>query len=165
MKYNEALAIRIAERLMHIADVEEKLSEMEGWNDHLVMEKTKEQVMELLKQVVRPEFLNRVDEIVMFEPLNKENLRKIVEIQFNLVKERLKEQGIIIEASSEALNALAEEGYDPQFGARPLKRVIQKRVLNILSKEILANTIQKDQVILMELGADGEIVFENVEAE
>jgi ATP-dependent Clp protease ATP-binding subunit ClpB len=143
--------------------IQEKMGEMEGWNDQLVMEKTKEQVMELLKQVVRPEFLNRVDEIVMFEPLNRENLRKIVEIQFNLVKERLKEQGIIIEASPEALTALAEEGYDPQFGARPLKRVIQKRVLNTLSKEILANTIKKDQVIMMELGGNGEMVFENVE--
>ena len=72
------------------------------------------------------------------------------------------EQGIILEASQEALNALATEGYDPQFGARPLKRVIQKRILNTLSKEILANTILKDQVIMMELDKNGEIVFENV---
>ena len=142
--------------------IQEKMGEMEGWNDEKVMEETKTEVMELLKKVVRPEFLNRVDEIVMFEPLNRANLRKIVEIQFNLVKERLKDQGIAIEATDEALTALAEEGYDPQFGARPLKRVIQKRVLNTLSKEILANNIQKDQVIIMELNKAGEIEFENV---
>ena len=116
----------------------------------------------MLKKVVRPEFLNRVDEIVMFEPLNKDNLRKIVEIQFNQVKARLLEQGITIEASDEALTALANEGYDPQYGARPLKRVIQKRILNTLSKEILANSIKKDVVIMMDLNSKGEIIFENV---
>jgi ATP-dependent Clp protease ATP-binding subunit ClpB len=142
--------------------IQEKMGEMEGWNDHIIMEKTKEEVMELLKKVVRPEFLNRVDEIIMFEPLNKANLRKIVEIQFNQVKARLLEQGIIIEATEEALTALATEGYDPQYGARPLKRVIQKRILNTLSKEILANSIKKDQVILMDQDKNGEIVFENV---
>ncbi len=142
--------------------IQEKMAEMEGWNNHLIMEKTKEEVMELLKKVVRPEFLNRVDEIVMFEPLNKVNLRKIVEIQFNHVKARLLEQGITIEATDEALTALSDEGYDPQYGARPLKRVIQKRVLNTLSKEILANSIKKDQVILMDLDKKGEIIFENV---
>jgi ATP-dependent Clp protease ATP-binding subunit ClpB len=143
--------------------IQEKMGEMEGWNDHLIMEKTKEEVIELLKKVVRPEFLNRVDEIVMFEPLNKANLRKIVEIQFNQVKARLLEQGITLEASDEALTALSDEGYDPQYGARPLKRVIQKRILNTLSKEILANSIKKDEVIMMELNDKGEIVFENVE--
>ncbi len=142
--------------------IQEKMAEMEGWNDQIVMEKTKEEVLDLLKKVVRPEFLNRVDEIVMFEPLNKENLRKIVEIQFNQVKARLLEQGIIIDASDEALNALANEGYDPQYGARPLKRVIQKRILNTLSKEILANSIKKDEIIMMELNKNGEIVFENI---
>lgn len=142
--------------------IQEKMAEMEGWNDQAIMEQTKTEVMELLKKVVRPEFLNRVDEIVMFEPLSKGNLRKIVEIQFNQVKDRLKEQGITIEATDEALTALAEEGYDPQFGARPLKRVIQRRVLNTLSKEILANNILKDQVIIMELDKNGGIIFENV---
>ncbi len=142
--------------------IQEKMAEMEGWNDHIVLEATKIEVMELLKKVVRPEFLNRVDEIVMFEPLNKENLKKIVGIQFNQVKTRLLEQGIILEATDEALTAIATEGYDPQYGARPLKRVIQKRILNTLSKEILANNIQKEQVIMMELDKNGEIVFENI---
>ncbi|MES2794844.1 MAG: ATP-dependent chaperone ClpB [Bacteroidota bacterium] len=142
--------------------IQERMAEMEDWNSHLVMEQTKEEVMEQLKKVVRPEFLNRVDEIIMFEPLNKSNLRKIVEIQFNHVKERLMEQGITIEATDEALQTLASEGYDPQYGARPLKRVIQKRVLNTLSREILANNLNKGQVILMDINKEGEIIFENV---
>jgi ATP-dependent Clp protease ATP-binding subunit ClpB len=142
--------------------IQEKMAEMEEWNRDQIMEETKTEVMELLKKVVRPEFLNRVDEIVMFEPLTKKDLRKIVEIQFNQVKDRLKEQGITIEPTPEALDALANEGYDPQYGARPLKRVIQKRVLNTLSKEILANNILKDQVIIMDLNKEGEIIFENV---
>jgi ATP-dependent Clp protease ATP-binding subunit ClpB len=142
--------------------IQEKIGEMEGWNDQTIMENTKVEVMELLKKVVRPEFLNRVDEIIMFEPLNKTNIKKIVEIQFNDVKERLIEQGILIEATAEALASIAEEGYDPQFGARPLKRVIQKRILNILSKEILANNLNRNKAILMDLNKEGEIVFENV---
>ena len=135
---------------------------MEGWNNHIVMEEAKKEVMTLLKQVVRPEFLNRVDEIVMFEPLSKENLRQIVQIQFRQIKDRLKEQGILLEASEEALMHIAEEGYEPTMGARPLKRVMQKRILNELSKQILGNYITKDSVVMMELGNDGNLKFENV---
>jgi ATP-dependent Clp protease ATP-binding subunit ClpB len=142
--------------------IQEKFAEDEGWNHALVMEEAKAAVMELLKQSVRPEFLNRIDEIVLFEPLNPKNLRKIVGIQFRGIQRRLAEQGITLEASDEVLQKLAEEGYEPQFGARPLKRVLQKRILNALSKEILAGTVGKDAVILMELGTDGEIRFENV---
>jgi len=142
--------------------IQEKMSEMEGWNNHIVMEEAKKEVMTLLKQVVRPEFLNRVDEIVMFEPLSKENLRQIVQIQFRQIKDRLKEQGILLEASEEALMHIAEEGYEPTMGARPLKRVMQKRILNELSKQILGNYITKDSVVMMELGNDGNLKFENV---
>ena len=142
--------------------IQEKMGEMEGWNNHIVMEEAKKEVMTLLKQVVRPEFLNRVDEIVMFEPLSKENLRQIVQIQFRQIKDRLKEQGILLEASEEALLHIAEEGYEPTMGARPLKRVMQKRILNELSKQILGNYITKDSVVMMELGNDGNLKFENV---
>jgi ATP-dependent Clp protease ATP-binding subunit ClpB len=142
--------------------IQEKISQMEGWNNHLIMETTKNEVMDLLKTIVRPEFLNRVDEVIMFEPLDKNNIRKIVEIQFNDVKTRLFDQGIIIEATNEALNKIAEEGYDPHFGARPLKRVIQKRILNVLSKEILSNSLSKNKIIVMDLNKEDEIVFENV---
>jgi ATP-dependent Clp protease ATP-binding subunit ClpB len=142
--------------------IQEKMGEMEGWNDQIVLEKAKEEVMVLLKQVVRPEFLNRVDEIVMFEPLSKNNLRKIIEIQFKQIQERLQEQGIVLEASDEALTFLADEGYDPTMGARPLKRVLQRRILNELSKLILGNTIQKDSVVLMELDKNQQLRFVNV---
>jgi ATP-dependent Clp protease ATP-binding subunit ClpB len=144
--------------------IQEKMGEMEGWNNHIVMEKAKEEVMGLLKQVVRPEFLNRVDEIVMFEPLSKENLRQIVQIQFRQIQERLKEQGILLEATEEALMHIAEEGYEPTMGARPLKRVMQKRILNELSKQILGNYITKDSVVMMELGNDGNLKFINLPA-
>jgi len=145
--------------------IQEKFAEDEGWNHALVMEEAKAAVMELLKQSVRPEFLNRIDEIVLFEPLNPKNLRKIVGIQFKGIQRRLAEQGITLEATDEVLEKLAEEGYEPQFGARPLKRVLQKRILNALSKEILSGALGKDAVIMMELDADGGIRFENVGGE
>ncbi|MDI9868105.1 ATP-dependent chaperone ClpB [Flectobacillus roseus] len=145
--------------------IQEKMSEMEGWNNHIVLEKAKEEVMGLLKQVVRPEFLNRVDEIVMFEPLSKNNLHKIVEIQFKQIQDRLKEQGITLEATDEALTFLAEEGYDPTMGARPLKRVLQRRILNELSKQILGHYVSKDSIVMMELGEDKSLKFSNVTVE
>ena len=145
--------------------IQEKMGEMEGWNNHIVMEKAKEEVMVLLKQVVRPEFLNRVDEIVMFEPLSKENLGQIVRIQFRQIQERLREQGILLEASDAALLQLADEGYEPTMGARPLKRVMQKRILNELSKQILGNYITKDSVVMMEAGENGALKFENINAD
>lgn len=143
----------------------EKFGEDEGWNRPLIVEEAKNAVMELLKASVRPEFLNRIDEIVLFEPLNPKNLKKIATIQFRQIQQRLKEQGITLEATDEALEKIADEGYEPAFGARPLKRVLQKRILNALSKDILAGTVGKDAVILMTLSPDNEIVFENINGE
>lgn len=125
-------------------------------------EEAKNDVMNLLKASVRPEFLNRIDEIVLFDPLTKINIRRIVQIQFKQIQARLAEQGITLEASDAVLDKLGEEGYDITFGARPLKRVLQRRVLNELSKEILAGKVQKDSVVMMELGPEGEIIFENI---
>ena len=125
-------------------------------------EEAKNDVMNLLKSSVRPEFLNRIDEIVLFDPLTKINIRRIVQIQFKQIQARLAEQGITLEASDVVLDKLGEEGYDITFGARPLKRVLQRRVLNELSKEILSGKVQKDSVVMMELGSEGEIVFENI---
>ncbi len=125
-------------------------------------EEAKNDVMNLLKASVRPEFLNRIDEIVLFDPLTKINIRRIVQIQFKQIQARLGEQGITLEASDAVLDKLGEEGYDITFGARPLKRVLQRRVLNELSKEILAGKVQKDSVVMMELGPEGEILFENI---
>jgi ATP-dependent Clp protease ATP-binding subunit ClpB len=119
--------------------------------------------MDLLKASVRPEFLNRIDEIVLFDPLSRENIRQIVDIQFAETKRRLAEQGITIDATVEVLDKLGEEGFDPIFGARPLKRVMQRRILNELSKLVLGNQISKDAVILMELDDNQEIKFVNVE--
>ncbi|MCX6217960.1 MAG: ATP-dependent chaperone ClpB [Spirosoma sp.] len=145
--------------------IQEKFAEDEGWNHSLVLEEAKSAVMELLKQTIRPEFLNRIDEIVMFEPLTQANIRKIVDIQFRQIKQRLAENGIQLDATDEALAKLGEEGFDPQFGARPLKRVMQRRILNELSKSILSGEVKKDSVVLMELTDDGEIAFTNLDAE
>jgi ATP-dependent Clp protease ATP-binding subunit ClpB len=143
-----------------IQDRFEKLDEL---NPDPVIESTKNEVFELLKKSVRPEFLNRVDETIMFRPLNRGDLAKIVEIQFELIKRRLAENGIVIEADEKVLQHLGEVGYDPQFGARPLKRVLQRSILNELSKEILSGQIQKDSVIGISLNDEEEIEFLNLD--
>jgi ATP-dependent Clp protease ATP-binding subunit ClpB len=145
--------------------IQEKLGQMEGWNNAILLEEAKEEVMALLKQQVRPEFLNRVDEIVLFEPLTEEHARKILSIQFKEIQKRLAEQHITIEATEEALNKLAKEGFDPLYGGRPMKRVLQRVVLNELSKSILSGKIQKDSAVLMDVDAEGNLTFENVVAE
>ena len=145
--------------------IQEKFAEDEGWNHTLVLDEAKTAVMELLRQTVRPEFLNRIDEIVMFEPLTRANIRKIVDIQFRDIKRRLAETGIQLDATDEALTKIGEEGFDPTFGARPLKRVLQRRVLNALSKAILSGDVKKDSVVLMELNDEGEVSFTNLDAE
>jgi ATP-dependent Clp protease ATP-binding subunit ClpB len=132
-----------------------------GWKMYF-KEEAKNDVLGLLKQTVRPEFLNRIDEIVLFDPLSHDNLKQIVRIQFNHIKTLLAEQGVTINATDEALVKLSEEGYEPAFGARPLKRVLQKRILNELSKQILSVKITKDSVIMMELDENKEVVFENI---
>jgi ATP-dependent Clp protease ATP-binding subunit ClpB len=145
--------------------IQEKLGQMEGWNNAILMEEAKEEVMALLKQQVRPEFLNRVDEIVLFEPLTEEHARKILTIQFKEVQNRLAEQHITIEATEEALAKLAKEGFDPLYGGRPMKRVLQRVVLNELSKSILSGKIQRDSAVLMDVDKEGNLTFENVEVE
>lgn len=121
-------------------------------------EKAKMLVMELLKQTIRPEFLNRIDETIMFTPLTKDNLRQIVQIQINQLTELLKEKDIHLHVTTEAFDWIAEAGYDPQFGARPVKRVIQKQVLNELSKALLSGTIDTSKTVVMDI-FDTKIVF------
>jgi ATP-dependent Clp protease ATP-binding subunit ClpB len=142
--------------------IQEKFAEDEGWNRTLIVEEAKQAVLDLLKASVRPEFLNRIDEIVLFEPLSLKNIRKIVDIQFKGIQKMLTEQGITLDATDEALTKLGEDGFDPAFGARPLKRVLQRKILNELSKGILSGQVAKDAVIMMELNSQGEVVFENV---
>jgi ATP-dependent Clp protease ATP-binding subunit ClpB len=123
-------------------------------------ESAKVEVLGLLKQTVRPEFINRIDEIVMFTPLTPANIAQIVGLQLKSVTKMLAQQGITMDATPEAITYLSEKGYDPQFGARPVKRVIQREVLNQLSKEILAGTIKTESIILLD-AFDGQLVFRN----
>ncbi|WP_282144235.1 ATP-dependent chaperone ClpB [Cellulophaga baltica] len=120
------------------------------------------EVLGLLKKSIRPEFLNRIDDIIMFTPLSKEDITKIVRLQLNGLKRMLSKQNITIDATDETINYLAQKGYDPQYGARPIKRVIQKEVLNTLSKEILAGKITTDSVVLIDSFND-QLVFRNQE--
>ena len=116
--------------------------------------------MGLLKQTIRPEFLNRVDEIVMFTPLTKVQIKEIVSIQFENIREMLEKSGIQAELTPQAIDWIAEKGYDPHFGARPVKRVLQKYILNELSKKILAGSINKESKIIIDYFGE-ELVFHN----
>ena len=140
--------------------IQDNFKNLDEDNRDEVVAKTKNELFELLKQTIRPEFLNRIDELIMFTPLNRTEIRDIVSLQFKHVQDTLAEMGITMEASNEALDWLAELGYDPQFGARPLKRVIQKRILNELSKEILAGKVDKDSKIKLDM-FDNQFVFLN----
>ncbi len=143
--------------------IQENFEKMEDWNTEQIIEDTKKEVFELLKKSMRPEFLNRIDETIMFRPLNKEDLRKIVSIQFKLIQDRLAESGIKIEATDDVLDRLGELGFDPQYGARPLKRVLQREILNQLSKEILAGKVSKDGIVGLTLGDQNNIEFINLD--
>ena len=125
-------------------------------------EKAKDEVLQLLKQTVRPEFINRIDDIVMFTPLTEANIKQIVRLQLNSIIKLVARENIILEATDEAINYLAERGYDPQFGARPVKRVLQKEVMNALSKEILKGEIKAGNLVLID-SFDNGLVFRNKE--
>jgi len=140
--------------------IQDNFKDLSDENRDEVIAKTKNELFEVLKQTIRPEFLNRIDELIMFTPLNRSEIRNIVSLQFKQVQQTLAEMGIEMDASDEALDWLAQLGYDPQFGARPLKRVIQKRILNELSKEILAGKIDKDSKIKLDM-FDHKFVFLN----
>ncbi|QED37518.1 ATP-dependent chaperone ClpB [Antarcticibacterium arcticum] len=127
------------------------------------MESAKVEVLALLKQTVRPEFINRIDDIVMFTPLSQKDIKEIVGLQLKGVRKMLGKQGIVLDATDEAINFLAQKGYDPQYGARPVKRVVQREVLNKLSKEILSGNVHTDSIILLD-EFDSTLVFRNQEA-
>ncbi len=140
--------------------IQDNFEEMTDANRDEVLAKTKSEVYQLLKNTIRPEFLNRIDEILMFEPLTRENIHQIVKIQLAGITKQLEEAGFKIEITEEAADWLGQLGYDPQFGARPLKRVLQKKVLNELSKKILSNEIKKESTIIVD-SFNNEIVFRN----
>lgn len=139
--------------------IQEKFENLKG-SIEAATEAAKVEVLGLLKQTVRPEFINRIDEIVMFTPLTNANIVQIVGLQLKSITKMLAQQGITMDTTPQAIQYLSEKGYDPQFGARPVKRVIQRDVLNKLSKEILAGSIKTDSIILLD-SFDGELVFRN----
>ena len=140
--------------------IQEAFEDVNEDNVDLATNKAKVEVMNLLRQTIRPEFLNRVDEIIMFQPLMRREIRGIIKIQLNHLKKMVAESGIQLEFSNYALEYLAENGYDPQFGARPLKRLIQKEIVNTLSKRILSGDIDKSQPVLVDV-FDNTVVFRN----
>jgi len=140
--------------------IRENFEKITPLNHDKIIDETKIQVLELLKNTIRPEFLNRIDEIIMFTPLNEQEIRKIVVMQLEQVKRMLAQNGIALNFTNEALTFIAEEGFDPQFGARPVKRVIQKYVLNELSKAILAGKVDQNHKITIDRENE-ELVFKN----
>jgi ATP-dependent Clp protease ATP-binding subunit ClpB len=140
--------------------IQENLSELNEKNTVEVVDKTRQQVLELLKKHIRPEFLNRIDEKIVFQPLSKQEIMQIVRLQCNQIIAMVKENGIDISVSDAAIARLSSEGFDPQFGARPVRRVIQKRILNDLSKHILADDIDRNRPVTIDFRGD-EFVFEN----
>jgi ATP-dependent Clp protease ATP-binding subunit ClpB len=142
--------------------IQEKFETYNDTNKDELMAEAKVNVMELIKRSIRPEFLNRIDDVIMFTPLTREDVRSIVNIQLKDITAKLAYQGISFVASDDALDWLAQLGYDPQYGARPLKRVLQRKILNELSKEILSGAIKKDASISLILDKNNQLVFENV---
>jgi ATP-dependent Clp protease ATP-binding subunit ClpB len=138
----------------------DNFAEMNDFNKAEVVEKTKNQVFDLMKQTIRPEFLNRIDEIIMFTPLSKEDVRQIVELQVGGVQKMMAENGITLNVDEAAMEFLSDEGYDPTFGARPVKRTLQKYLINELSKAILAGTVSRDSVITVS-AQDKNLLFSN----
>ncbi len=143
--------------------IQERFEKIRDENYFEIIEETNEAVLDLLKKSVRPEFINRIDEIVMFRPLSQKDVRKIVNIQAELVGQRLAESGVHLEISDAAKQRLAQLGFDPQFGARPLKRVMQRELLNELSRQILAGQVTRDSTIRVDVKDDVEFVFQNIE--
>ena len=140
--------------------IQQKMATINDENREEVIVDTKYEVMEMLKKTIRPEFLNRIDETIMFLPLNKEEIAQVVELQLNSVKKMLTAQGFDLQWTSKAVDFLTEVGYDPEFGARPVKRAIQRYVLNDLSKKILSEAVLRDKPILIDANED-ELIFSN----
>ncbi|MDR1679599.1 MAG: ATP-dependent chaperone ClpB [Prevotellaceae bacterium] len=140
--------------------IRENFSKLTEKNREEVIENTREQVFELLKQSLRPEFLNRIDELIMFTPLNNEEIKQIVNLQLKGIEKMLAENGVTLQVTDTALAMIAEQGFDPQFGARPVKRVIQRTVLNELSKQLIAETVNKDKPIVVDVVGE-KLTFKN----
>ena len=140
--------------------IRDNFSRMNNTNREEIIEKTKVEVLDMLKENIRPEFLNRIDEIIMFTPLDKDEIKSIVRLQISQVQKMLSSNGVTLEVTDSAIEKLCNDGYDPEFGARPVKRTIQRMVLNQLSKDILAQKIDKTNTIYIDC-IENELVFKN----
>ncbi|HBF21127.1 MAG TPA: type VI secretion system ATPase TssH, partial [Cryomorphaceae bacterium] len=140
--------------------MQERFEGLTETNKHQLFEETRDEIIQMLRKTIRPEFLNRIDELVMFLPLDKKDVKQIVGLQVKQLKKTLKRQNIDIDVTDSALSYLADVGFDPQFGARPIKRLIQKRIMNQLSKDILAGKVEKNSLILIDTEGDS-LVFRN----
>lgn len=140
--------------------IRENFEKMTATNHDQVVESTRNQVLELLKKTIRPEFLNRIDDIIMFTPLSESEIGQIVRLQLNAVKKMLEQNGVTLDYTDNAVHSIAEQGYDPQFGARPVKRVIQRSVLNELSKELLSGHVNRERPIIIDV-QNGSLIFRN----
>lgn len=158
VNFKNTLIIMTSNLGSHI--IQENFAELEGKNIDMVVDSTKEQVMELLRQSMRPEFLNRVDDVIMFRPLMRKEIKGIIRIQLENLQKQLLQQGIDLKFTDYALDYLSERGFDPQYGARPLKRVIQKDIINLLSKRIISGDIDKSKPVLIDV-FDGVVVMRN----
>jgi ATP-dependent Clp protease ATP-binding subunit ClpB len=141
--------------------IQDKLKSINSTNREKVLDQTREEVFDLLKKSIRPEFLNRIDEVIMFTPLTEKEIAEIVRLQLKKIEEMLIANDIHLDVTNEAIQLIAAEGYDPQYGARPLKRVLQREVLNKLSKMILADEIRKDKKIVISV-KDSKLEFSNL---
>ena len=158
VNFKNTIVIMTSNMGSHI--IQQNFEEVNETNLEDVVETTKVQVIDLLRQTLRPEFLNRVDDVIMFHPLMRKEIRGIIKIQLNGIKKQLSKQGIELEFSDYALDYLVENGFDPQYGARPLKRVIQKEIINLLSKKIIGGEIDKSKPVLIDV-FDGMVVMRN----
>ena len=140
--------------------IQSQMEKLSGSNKEEVIEETKKEVMNMLKKTIRPEFLNRIDETIMFLPLTENEIRQIVLLQIKSVQKMLAENGVELEMTDAALNFLSQVGYDPEFGARPVKRAIQRYLLNDLSKKLLAQEVDRSKAIIVDAGGDG-LIFRN----
>ena len=140
--------------------IRERFEHLNAENRDEVISHTRDEVMEMLKKSIRPEFLNRIDEIIMFTPLDEEQIRQIVTMQLTGVKKMLAKNGITLEVTDSAISLLGRAGYDPEFGARPVKRAIQAMVLNQLSKDIIAARVSRERPIIIDAEGD-HLIFKN----
>ena len=140
--------------------IQERLNEIKTKDRVSLLDGIRKEVVELMRQSIRPEFLNRIDEIIMFTPLIDKEVTDIVRLQIGQVKKRLEEADIDLDVTDDAVEMISRTGFDPQYGARPVKRLIQKEILNSLSKSILANSIDKNKPVILDREGD-KLVFKN----